>query len=400
MKSQSIPFLDLVAPHETMKEQLIAVLTEAISNGRFIGGEAVEAFEREFASFCGAAWCVGVNSGTDALRFALIASIPQDTIVLTVPNTFIATTEAISQAGAIPRFIDVHERTYNMDPEALVKFLEEECSIDEKGNGNAVHRQSGKKVSAIVPVHLYGQAADMDVLKDIADRYRLVTVEDACQAHGSDYFSRRENKWRRTGSMAAAAAFSFYPGKNLGALGEGGAVTTDNAEIAEKVRVLRDHGSKKKYYHPREGYNGRLDALQAGFLSHKLRLLDGWNARRRECAHYYGKILGSVPGIVIPFEPEWSRANYHLYIIQANHRDKLQHYLTEEGIGTGLHYPLPLHLQEAYRPMNHHRGDFPVSERLADRILSLPMYPTLTREQQERVAEAIVTFVETHAEVY
>jgi dTDP-4-amino-4,6-dideoxygalactose transaminase len=240
----------------------------------------------------------------------------------------------------------------------------------------------------------------MDVLKDIADRYRLVTVEDACQAHGSDYFSRRENKWRRTGSMAAAAAFSFYPGKNLGALGEGGAVTTDNAEIAEKVRVLRDHGSKKKYYHPREGYNGRLDALQAGFLSHKLRLLDGWNARRRECAHYYGKILGSVPGIVIPFEPEWSRANYHLYIIQANHRDKLQHYLTEEGIGTGLHYPLPLHLQEAYRPMNHHRGDFPVSERLADRILSLPMYPTLTREQQERVAEAIVTFVETHAEVY
>jgi dTDP-4-amino-4,6-dideoxygalactose transaminase len=400
MKSQSIPFLDLVAPHDQIKEDLVAVLTDAIAKGCFIGGEAVQTFERNFASFCGTAYCVGVNSGTDALRFALLASVPRDSIVLTVPNTFIATTEAISQAGATPYFIDVDERTYNMDPRALLKYLEDECAVDGAKDGYTVHRKSGKRVSAIVPVHLYGQPADMDALKEIADRFRVMMIEDACQAHGADYFSRKENKWRRAGSMSLAAAFSFYPGKNLGALGEGGAVTTDNAALAEKVSALRDHGSKKKYYHSSEGYNGRLDALQAGFLGHKLRLLDGWNAKRRECAHYYGRLLGSIPGIVIPFEPEWSRANYHLYIINVDQRDQLQQHLTEDGVGTGLHYPLPLHLQEAYGHLNYHQGKFPVAERLALRVLSLPMYPTLKREQQERVAESIKKFVDAHIGVY
>jgi dTDP-4-amino-4,6-dideoxygalactose transaminase len=397
MKHDPIPFLDLVTPHEKIKERLIAVLTEAISTGHFVGGAAVESFEKDFASFCGSSWCVGVSSGTDALRFALMASIPSGCIVITAPNTFIATTEAISQAGAVPHFVDIDERTFNIDPKALSGFLEKECFVEEQRGGRTVHRISGKTVSAIVPVHLYGQTADMDSVKDIADKYKLLVVEDACQAHGADYFSRKKSKWCRTGTMSTAAAFSFYPGKNLGALGEGGAVTTNDAAIAERIRMLREHGSKKKYYHPLEGYNGRLDALQAGFLSQKLTFLQGWNDERRQRAKYYNKILASIPGLATPFEPEWSRANYHLYIIKTNRRDELQQYLTEEGIGTGLHYPLPLHLQEAYRHLNYHEGDFPVAEAAAKRILSLPMFPTLKEEQQERVAESIIQFVDSPA---
>lgn len=398
MKHEPIPFVDLVAPHEQIKEQLIGVLTEAIYSGHFVGGAAVETFEKDFASFCGTEYCVGVNSGTDALRFALLASIPAGSIVVTVSNTFIATTEAISQAGAVPYFVDIDERTFNMDPKAVDHFFVKECFVDERNGGHAVHRVSGKTVSAIVPVHLYGQPADMDSLRDIADRYKLLVVEDACQAHGADYFSRKKNKWCRAGTLSTAAAFSFYPGKNLGALGEGGAVTTDNANIAERIRMLREHGSKKKYYHPLEGYNGRLDALQAGFLSKKLTFLQDWNDARRQCAKYYNQILASIPGVVTSFEPEWSRANYHLYIIQTNRRDELQQYLTEQEIGSGLHYPLPLHLQEAYRHLNYHENDFPVTEAAAKRILSLPMFPTLQKEQQEQVAASIQKFVDMHAE--
>jgi dTDP-4-amino-4,6-dideoxygalactose transaminase len=259
------------------------------------------------------------------------------------------------------------------------------------------HLSTGKIVSALLPVHLYGQPADMDSLQEIADAYDLPVIEDACQAHGAEYFSRSRNKWCKAGSLSMAAAFSFYPGKNLGALGEGGAITTSTAALAEYCRMLREHGSIKKYYHPIEGYNGRLDALQAGFLSHKLPLLHDWNEGRRNCAKIYNKLLSSIPGIVTPFEPKWARGNYHLYIIQTARRDELQGALAEQGIGTGLHYPLPLHLQEAYRGLNLHEGDFPVAEAAALRIMSLPMYPTLKKEQQERVAEAIKKFVDTHA---
>ena len=398
MSYDPIPFLDLVAPHAKIKEQLLDVLTEAISSGHFVGGAAVERFEKDFASFCGTSYCVGVSSGTDALRFALMATIPPGTVVVTVPNTFIATTEAISQAGAIPCFIDIDRQTYNMNPADLERFLTKDCFTDEHNGGRTIHRASNKPVSAIVPVHLYGQSADMDSLQEIAAKYKLAVIEDACQAHGAEYFSRKQNKWRASGTLSRAAAFSFYPGKNLGALGEGGAVTTDDSAVADKVRMLREHGSVIKYYHPIEGYNGRLDALQAGFLSTKLPLLRSWNEERRRHAQYYNQILAQIPGLTTPFEHEWSRANYHLYIIQTDHRDALQQYLKEQGIGTGLHYPLPLHLQEAYRYLNYRKNDFPVAEAAAGRILSLPMFPSLKMEQQDRVATAIKTFFATHSD--
>lgn len=399
MNNDPVPFLDLVAAHANIKDQLMAVLDDAVSSGHFVGGAAVEAFEKEYASYCGSSYCVGVNSGTDALRFALIAAaIPPGSLVLTVPNTFIATTEAITQAGALPAFIDVDERTHTMDPRAVEKFLDHECRYNES-QGQTTHRKSARVVSALLPVHLYGQMADMDALRDIADAQGLLVLEDACQAHGADYFSQRSNGWSRAGTMSVAAAFSFYPGKNLGALGEGGAVTTDDAAVADTIRMLREHGSATKYYHPIEGYNGRLDALQAGFLSKKLPLLQGWNDARRQCAHRYNKMLGSIPGIVTPFEPAGSRGNYHLYVIQADRRDELQQHVTEHGIGTGLHYPLPLHLQEAYCHLGYSEGDFPVAEAASKRILSLPMFPALVKEQQERVVKSILQFAESRTEI-
>src|SRR5215472_757927 len=244
----------------------------------------VEGFERDFAAFCGTQHCVGVGSGTDALRFALMAAgVPKDSIVVTVPNTFIATTEAITQAGARPDFVDIDERTYNMDPEKLREYLEKQC-VYNPASGELINRRLGLRVSAIVPVHLYGQPADMDPLLELADRYNIIVVEDACQAHGAEYFSRREQRWRKAGSMGRAAAFSFYPGKNLGACGEAGAATTNDGSIAQKIKMLRDHGQTRKYHHEIEGYNGRLDAIQAGILRVKLRFLSEWNWKRRERA--------------------------------------------------------------------------------------------------------------------
>ena len=269
--NNNIPFLDLVTPHQELKEELTEVFTKALSTAGFIGGPMVEQFERDFAAFCEAQHCVGVSNGTDALRFAFIAAgiKPGDTVV-TVPNTFIATTEAISQAGARPDFVDIDERTYNMDPEKLRDISK--CNATST-DGNLKNRKTGLPVTAVVPVHLYGQTADMDPIMELAERYNLIVIEDACQAHGAEYFSKKENRWRKAGSMGAAAAFSFYPGKNLGACGEAGAVTTNDAEMARKMRMLRDHGQSKKYYHEVEGYNGRLDAMQAGFLGVKLKHL-------------------------------------------------------------------------------------------------------------------------------
>jgi len=241
----------------------------------------VQGFESDFAKFCDAAHCVGVGSGTDALRFALIAAgVGPGQIAVTVPNTFIATTEAISQAGAQPVFVDIDEATYNMDPAKLREYLESGCSFDPK-TGALVDKKTGFRVTAVVPVHLYGQMVDMDAILELADRYKLVVIEDACQAHGAEYFSRKLGRWCKAGSMGKAGAFSFYPGKNLGACGEGGAITTNDAELAQKMRMLRDHGQAQKYYHDMEGYNGRLDSIQAGFLQVKLKQLPAWTEQRR-----------------------------------------------------------------------------------------------------------------------
>jgi dTDP-4-amino-4,6-dideoxygalactose transaminase len=386
-----IPFLDLVAPHEELKEELRAVFETALKTGGFVGGPMVEAFERDFAGFCDSRHCIGVGSGTDALLFALIgAGITPGDIVITVPNTFIATAEAISQAGARPVFVDIEERTYNMDPQKLREYLEMECAIDDRGR--PIDRATGKRVAAVVPVHLYGQMCDMDPILELAVLYHLTVIEDACQAHGAEYFSAKENRWRRAGSMGRAAAFSFYPGKNLGACGEAGAVTTDDADLAQKIRMLRDHGQARKYYHDLEGYNGRLDAIQAGVLRVKLGRLTIWNEARRLCAQRYADLLEGQ-SLGLPYEPSWAKSIHHLYVIRTEVRDELQKHLTTASIGTGIHYPVPLHLQKAYRWLGYAEGDFPVSERAAAEILSLPMFPGLGRVEQSQIAHQVLDFL-------
>ena len=394
VRTSAIPFLDLVAPHEELKEELSEVFRTALATAGFIGGPMVEGFERDFAKFSDVSYCVGVGSGTDALRLMLIAAgIKEGDVVITVPNTFIATTEAISQTGARPDFVDIDERTYNMDPAKLQDYFEDKCYVDWR-SGDLIHRQSGSRVRAVIPVHLYGQPADMDTIHELAERYNVSVFEDACQAHGAEYFSARENRWKRAGSIGRAAAFSFYPGKNLGACGEGGAVTTNDAELAQKIRILRDHGQGRKYYHEVEGYNGRLDAVQAGILQVKLRHLASWNAKRRESAAWYEELLGgATSGIKLPFEPSWARGVYHLYVVGVKNRDQLQKHLGTANIGTGIHYPIPLHLQKAYRKFGYKEGHFPVSEGSAAEILSLPMYPGLGQKQLQEVAQQVRSFL-------
>ena len=389
-----IPLVELVALHQEIEEELVEVFKTALRTAGFIGGPMVEAFEADFAQFCDAGHCVGVGSGTDALRFALQATgiAPGDTVV-TVPNTFIATTEAISQVGAHPDFVDVDPCTSNMDPGKLRTYFDTECTV-ERGTAKLFNRHSGRPVTAIVPVHLYGQPVDMDPLLELAGRYNLIVVEDACQAHGAEYFSTGPSRWRKVGSIGHAAAFSFYPGKNLGACGEAGAVTTNDAGTAQRVRILRDHGQTRKYHHQTEGYNGRLDAIQAGILSAKLKRLRAWNAQRREAAYHYRELFASLPGqIVLPVEPPWAYGVYHLFVIRVQDRDALQAHLADAGISTGIHYPIPLHLQEAYRHLGYQKGDFPISERLADKLLSLPMYPQLDINQQRHVVRTIGEFL-------
>lgn len=385
----TIPFIDLVTPHLELEDELVAIFRNTLKTANFVGGAEVECFEHEFAKFCDVEYCVGVGSGTDALRFALMAAgiVPGESVV-TVPNTFIATTEAISQAGALPEFVDIEERTYNIDPEKLREFLEQHC--DPNGcTGRPVSRRTGRTVAAIVPVHLYGQPADMDPIRELAKAYHLVVVEDACQAHGAEYFSHKENSWKKAGSMGVAGAFSFYPGKNLGACGEAGAITTNDPVLAKKVRQLRDHGQDAKYYHELEGYNGRLDAIQAGILRVKLKHLVQWNEKRRTKAHTYRDLFDSADGIVLPFEPDWVRAVYHLYVVRVLNREAARNRLGLANIGTGIHYPVPLHLQTAYVRLGYSKGDFPATERASSEVLSLPMYPQLTREQQAYVVNKL-----------
>ena len=385
-----IPFLDLLTPHRELEEELVSVFRATLSTAGFIGGPMVEDFERDFAAFCDAENCVGVGSGTDALRFALIAAgvKPGDTVV-TVPNTFIATTEAIFQVGAQFDLVDIDEQTHTIDPERLRSYLESECTPDARTN-RVVSRRTGTPVTAVIPVHLYGQTADMDPILELANRYNLIVIEDACQAHGAEYFSKKEHRWRKAGSMGHAAAFSFYPGKNLGACGEAGAVTTNDEAVAREVRMLRDHGQSRKYHHAVEGYNGRLDALQAGILHVKLRHLTRWNEGRRLSAEHYNELFGPMAGSVrVPHQPSWSKPVYHLYVIRTSYRDDLQRHLGEAGIGTGIHYPIPVHLQPAYTALGWRRGDFPVCEEAADQILSLPMFPGLRAEDRRRVVESV-----------
>lgn len=360
-----VPFLDLKKQSQKIAQEVFPLFGEIIESAGFVGGSHIQKFEEEFARFCKTEYCVAVNSGTDALRFALIASgIKTGDEVITVPNTFIATSEAITQSGGRPVFVDIDPRTYNIDV-------------------NKIEQTITSKTKAIIPVHLYGQCADMDIVVDIAHRYGLVVIEDACQAHGAEY------KGKRAGSLGLIGCFSFYPGKNLGAFGEGGAIVTDDDNLAKKIRMLRDHGQIKKYEHETEGYNGRLDTIQAAVLKVKLKYLEEWNALRREHAMLYKELLGNMEEIVLPFEPEWSRAVYHLYVIRVKNRNGLQQELLKLDIQTGLHYPTPLHLQKAYAHLECQKGTFPIAEQYSQEILSLPMFPELDRTQIEYVAESI-----------
>jgi dTDP-4-amino-4,6-dideoxygalactose transaminase len=282
-----------------------------------------------------------------------------------------------------------------MDPQKLEQYLDDACRIDDK-MGHLVDRMTGKRVAALVPVHLYGQMADMDKILELAERYNLVVIEDACQAHGAEYYSQKNQRWQKAGSLGRAAAFSFYPGKNLGACGEAGSVTTDDPELAQKVRMLRDHGQTYKYHHEIEGFNGRLDAIQAGILLVKLKHISEWTQLRRIAASWYRESLSNIQDkITLPCEPPWAKAVYHLFVVRVENRDELIRHLMSAGIATGIHYPIPIHLQKAYSAFGFREGDFPITERVAKEILSLPMFPGLQPEQQLVIAAQIATFVST-----
>lgn len=390
MSTNNIPLIDLTAQHRVLEDELQTTFRDIVQSAIFIGGHAVEQFEREYAQFCGTRYCVGVSSGTDALRFALIAAgVKPGDAVVTVPNTFIATTEAILQTGAVPIFVDVDDRTYTMSPDRLREYIETQCEMDERGQLRT--RVSGRPLTAVVPVHLYGQTADMDPILDLAEHYGLLVIEDACQAHGAECFSKRHGGWKKAGSLGHVGAFSFYPGKNLGACGEAGAITTDDNHISALCSMLRDHGQEKKYYHEIDGYNGRLDALQAAFLTVKLAHLAKWNDKRRQIAARYNAALSDVQTeIILPYQASYSRSVHHLYVVRTSDRDGLKSRLSAAGIGTGIHYPIPLHLQAAYRGREYADGQYAVTERIASEIISLPIFPELTCEQQDRVVEQVI----------
>jgi dTDP-4-amino-4,6-dideoxygalactose transaminase len=383
--TNTVSFVDLRAQHEEVRSEIEAAIADIINRSSFIGGVYVDKFEKEFATYLGVAEAVGVANGTDALWLGLIAAgVQPGEAVITVPNTFIATVEAITRTGGEPLFIDINLQTATMDVVALRAFLEKDCFVRE--DGRTVHRTSGRVVSAILPVHLYGLPADMQPILEIADEYRLAVIEDACQAQGARY--RMNGEWKRAGNFGIAAGFSFYPGKNLGAMGDAGAVVTNDLEMAQKMRWLRDHGSSAKYIHNTSlGWNSRLDSIQAAVLSIKLRKLDEWNTRRRQAAELYRQELADLP-LDLPVEPEYAQHIYHLYVVRAADRGSLRQGLSERGIGVGLHYPLPLHLQQAYDHLGLGRGSFPNAERSADTLLSLPMHPALTPSQVEQVAAA------------
>ncbi len=395
MSHELVPFVDLAALHRDLESELADTFRQALHSSVFVGGAEVDAFERDFAAYCGTTHCVGVASGTDAVRFALMgAGVGPGDSVVTVSHTFIATVEAIRQAGAAVEFVDIDPRTYCMSPVALEEYLSA-CRTDPT-TGRPLGKRSGKPLKAIVPVHLYGQMVDVDAIAALAQQYGLLVVEDACQAHGAEYRGA-DGAWRKAGSVGTAGAFSFYPAKNLGACGEGGAVTTNDDAVATRIRMLREHGQAQKFRHEVEGYNGRLDAIQAAVLRVKLRHLDSWNQQRRAAASRYTAALGAHPEVTLPFEPDHSRAAYHLYVVRHGNRDALAAHLRGEGISLGLHYPTPVHMQHCCRGWGYGAKSLPETERAAATVLSLPMFPSLTPAQQQRVADSVHAFEAIHA---
>ncbi|WP_281184629.1 DegT/DnrJ/EryC1/StrS aminotransferase family protein [Trichlorobacter lovleyi] len=367
--NKNIPFLDLKAAYLELKEELDAAYHSVVDSGWYVLGKEVDAFEAEFASFCGVRHCVGVGNGLDALHLILRAMDigPGDEVIVPA-NTYIATWLAASYAGATPVPVEPDEQTYNI-------------------NSTGIEAAITTRTKAILVVHLYGQPADMDPIIDIARRYNLKVIEDVAQAHGARY------KGQRTGSLGDAAGFSFYPGKNLGAFGDGGAVTTNDAGLAERIRTLRNYGSKVKYHNEQKGFNSRLDELQAALLRVKLKYLDSWNARREILAGRYMLALQAT-GLQLPYVPEWAQPVWHLFVIGCSNREQLQHQLTEAGIGTMIHYPVPPHLQPAYAELGLKDGSFPISERIHSTVLSLPMWPQMAENQIQTVINVLrkITF--------
>jgi len=360
-----VPFLDFVAPYEELKADLDEAYFRFMRSAWYVLGREVETFEQQFADYCGVKHCVGVGNGLEALHLILRAyDIGAGDEVIVPSNTYIATWLAVSYTGANPVPVEPDPRTFNLNP-------------------NLIEAAITPRTKAVVPVHLYGQPADMDPILKLAARHGLKVIEDNAQAQGARY------KGRRTGSLGAAAGNSFYPGKNLGAFGDAGAVTTDDAKLADRVRTLRNYGSKKKYYNEVRGYNSRLDELQAAFLQVKLKKLDEWNARRREVAGHYLAELNGSSDLVLPFVPDWAEPVWHLFVVRRERRDDLQQKLNDAGIGTLIHYPVPPHLSGAYADGKWVRGDFPIAEKLADTVLSLPIGPHLSRQQTLQAIEAV-----------
>jgi dTDP-4-amino-4,6-dideoxygalactose transaminase len=361
-----VPFLDLKMQYQSLRIEINQALQAVMENTAFAGGPFVSQFEKEFAEFCGSEHAIGVGSGTDALWLSLLAlGVGEGDEVITVPDTFIATAEAISFCGAKPVFVDVDEKTFNMDP----SFIEAAIT---------------PKTKAIIPVHLFGQMADMDPIADIARNHGLHIIEDACQAHGASY------KGHNAGTMGSMGCFSFYPGKNLGAYGEAGAVVTNNADLAERIRVFRDHGQAKKYYHNLIGWNARMDGFQGAVLSVKLKRLNAWNEARRKNALLYNTLLAGIKGIILPCEADYSKHVYHIYAIRVQNRDDFISELGQKEINCGIHYPIPLHLQGAYAFLGYKKDSFPIAERCAGEFVSLPMFPELTEEQIKYISDAII----------
>lgn len=363
-----IPFINLKQQHKSIKEEIDAAIQRVIDNSSFSLGEEVELFEKEFADFCGVKYSVGVSSGTDALHLALLAcGVGEGDEVITAPNTFIATTEAISMCKAVPVFVDIDEKTYNIDASKTEQAITE-------------------RTKAIIPVHLYGQPAEMDDILKIAGDNNLKIIEDACQAHGAGY------NGKKVGAFGDAACFSFYPSKNLGAFGDGGAVVTDNEEIAEKIKLLRHHGHRNKSIHEVEGFCNRLHGLQAAILRTKLRHLSKWNEMRRRNGLLYNQLLENNM-VVTPNSANGNDHVYHLYVIRVKDRDALGERLKERNIDSGIHYAVPLHLQPAYKRLDYRLGDFPTAETVTKEIISLPMYPELASDDIERVSKEVMEFV-------
>ncbi len=364
-----VPFVDLKTQYESIRDEVAASLQQVLDTTAFASGRFVEEFEENFASFCGCRFAVGVSSGTSALWLALLAlGIGRGDEVITVPNSFFATAEAISLCGAVPVFVDVDPVTYTMNP----SLLEEAIT---------------SKTKAVVPVHLYGQTADMDPILAVARKHGLSVVEDACQAHGALY------KGQKAGSMGDAGCFSFYPGKNLGAYGEAGAVVTDKPDLAERVRVLLNHGQSEKYYHTFLGWNARMDGFQGAILSVKLKYLEKWNEARRAHALLYNKLLAREDMLILPQEANYATHIYHIFSILLRERDALLEALNQKDIYCGIHYPVPIHLQEAYRFLRYDEGSFPIAEKCAREALSLPMFAELRIEQIEKVAAEVRSFI-------